>query len=80
MGAGGFFIGDVTFRDPNPRIPSQTLTRTSVFLGLFVPGQRIGGGFFSITNLPTTGPPATTLSTAPISSGRIIIAPSADSN
>jgi hypothetical protein len=80
MGAGGFFIGDVTFRDPNPRIPSQTLTRTSVFLGLFVPGQRIGGGFFSITNLPTAGPPATTLSTAPISSGRITIALSADSN
>lgn len=75
VGAGGFFTGDVTFRDPNPLSPRQILTRTSVFLGLFVPGHGIGGGFFSLAQLPAAGPPRTTLYTSPIDSGRIMITP-----
>lgn len=67
----GVFKGTFVLKDPDPTAPSRQLTRTVNFEGVL--NHEGGFGFFLLPDLPTEGPPKTTLSTSPILSGCVEI-------
>jgi subtilisin family serine protease len=68
--ATGAISGTFTFRDSNPLLPAQIITRTVAYSGLLIPGTNGGLGHFQLPELPSASP-ATTVTTAPMWSGKV---------
>ena len=63
----GTFSGAFTLKDPNPLVPTQTVTRTSSCYGALVPRLNQGLGFFLLNQLPASA--GDTTSNTPALSG-----------
>lgn len=69
------FAGNFTLKDSNPisgGTPAQ-LVRVPTFNGVLLRRLGRGVGYTLVGQLPSVGPPATTLTTAPILSGQVIL-------
>ena len=73
----GSFRGVFTLKnDPDPTdkvTPISLLSRTGSYFGVLVPRLGVGVGQFQLDELPSTGPPATTLFTSPQLSGQVVL-------
>lgn len=70
--AAGSFSGSFRLLDSDPANASlPPLSRSVTYAGVLIPRLSRGGGHFQLQQLPEAGPPATTLSTSPIFSGRV---------
>ena len=71
----GAFSGSFTLKDTDPLKATVKDTRSASFNGLLVPrlGVQQGVGYFLLGELPSAGPPATTLTTSPLLSGQVLI-------
>ena len=73
----GALTGSITLSDTNPVAPSTKVARTTTYDGIVVrqiDGSLRGVGWFLLADLPTASP-ATTPTTSPIKSGRVLLAP-----
>lgn len=72
----GAFAGSFTLMDADPTVsPTKALIRTAAFSGVLVTeglSQR-GYGFFILPELPSSGPPKTSLSTSRLNSGSVLL-------
>lgn len=75
--ASGAILGSFTLiNDPDPTdlvAPIATVPRKVPFGGLIVPRLGIGVGNFQLPELPSLGPPKTTVTTSPRWSGQVLI-------
>jgi hypothetical protein len=69
------FAGNFTLKDPNPISGGKPaeLSRKPTFNGVLLRRLGHGVGYFLLGELPSAGPPATTLTTSPIQSGQVIL-------
>jgi len=77
-GSTGSFLGNFTLKDADETHPAnRERSRKVTFRGLMVDtgdGPR-GYGFFNLSEMPSMGPPRTTLKTSPLHSGRVRLEP-----
>lgn len=71
--ASGTFSGTLLFKDISPRLPTQSIERSVRFQGVLLSRDSTGAGFFMLGQLPTDGPPPTTMRYSPELSGRVEI-------
>ncbi len=69
--ATGLVNGTFKATDANPVLPGRTVTRPGTWYGLVIPNQGKALGFFTIPDLPASGPPAslTGITANPVQSG-----------
>lgn len=69
------FDGTFKLSDPNPVSGASpaTVNRNVSYNGVFLRRTGRGHGFFLLEQLPSAGPPATTPTTSPIFSGRVLL-------
>jgi formylglycine-generating enzyme required for sulfatase activity len=73
--ASGTFNGELKWVDFDPTAPLQDAVRLTKFQGVMLPNQEAAVGHFVLPQLPTHGPPATTLADSPLVSGSVMIVP-----
>lgn len=72
----GFFTGQFTLTDPDPKDDSRTLSRIVQYRGMLLPGMEYGYGYFLLPSLPDPyAIPPTTTASSPIYSGPAQIGP-----
>ncbi|MBB5037501.1 formylglycine-generating enzyme family protein [Prosthecobacter dejongeii] len=69
----GTFSGTLLFKDISPRLPTNSIERSVRFQGVLLSRSSTGAGFFMLGQLPTDGPPPTTMRYSPELSGRVEI-------
>ena len=73
--ATGLITGTFTYKDTNPLPPKQLVTRTTNYYGVLVKRLNQGVGHFLLAKMPAAAvgnTPATTPSTSPILSGKVV--------
>jgi hypothetical protein len=74
VGSTGAFNGKFTLVEPNPVVPTATVTRTVSYLGMIVKNK--GEGYFILNQLPAVGAvPAQTPSNSPQEGGKVVVQP-----